>query len=189
MLDSIKNGVRLIYFLLIFLSTLLLTACGYHLQGQTQLAPPLQRMYLQAPDPYGTLAHSLQQALKLSHVQLVSSPQEATTLLVITRDTPSEKLQSVNGTQQTRQYELSVTVNFEIQDVHGRTLLGNQSLSESRTLTIQSNQILGSSNEATLLYQQMRRALAFAIMNRIASKEVTKIVTDAFSPSTSTKTS
>ena len=40
--------------------------------------------------------------------------------------------------------------------------------------------ILGSSNEANLFYQQMRRTLAYAIMNRIASKEVTNIVNAAF---------
>ena len=39
---------------------------------------------------------------------------------------------------------------------------------------MQSNQILGSSNEANLFYQQMRRTLAYAIMNRIASQEVTQ---------------
>ncbi len=55
-----------------------------------------------------------------------------------------------------------------------------QTLEETRSITVQSNQILGSSNEATLFYQQMRRTLAYAIMNRIASKEVTRMVTKEF---------
>ncbi|TAK78871.1 MAG: hypothetical protein EPO11_00840 [Gammaproteobacteria bacterium] len=165
--------------LLMFLMTLCLTACGYHLQGQTQLAPPLQRLYLQSPDPYGALSHNLQQALKLSHVQLTTSPADATTILAILSDIPSQKLLSVSGTQQTRQYQLGVTVTYEIQNAKGLTIIGPEALSETRTLTIQSNQILGSSNEATMLYQQMRSALAFAIMNRIASQEVTRRVNAA----------
>lgn len=167
--------------LFLFSLSLLLTACGYHLQGKTVLAPPLQRMYLQTSDPYGQLAHSLQQYLKMSNVQLVSSPQQASTILVILSDATSQVLLSVGGTQQTRQYNLIVTVSFEIQDAHGRTILGVQTLSESTPITIQSNQILGSSNEANLFYQQMRRALAYAIMNRIASREVTSIINKALS--------
>ncbi|VVC76234.1 LPS-assembly lipoprotein LptE [Aquicella siphonis] len=159
-----------------------LAGCGFHLQGETRLAPPLHRMYLQTSDPYGQLARNLQQYLKLSKVQLVSSPQEATAILNILHDNTSQELLSVSGTQQTRQYTLKVTVTFEISDAKGRTIISPQTLSESRTMTVQSNQVLGSSNEASLFYQQMRRTLAYAIMKRIASKEITQAIENAFHP-------
>jgi LPS-assembly lipoprotein len=165
---------------LILCLTMLITACGFHLQGEAKLAPQLNRMYLQTSDPYGHLARSLQQYLKLSHVQLVASPAQASTILSILHDDTSQELLSVSGTQQTRQYTLKVTVVFEITTPKGQTILGPQTLTESRTITIQANQILGSTNEATLFYQQMRRTLAYAIMNRIASREVTRAVENAF---------
>jgi LPS-assembly lipoprotein len=176
-----QTHVMLRTFFLLCLSTLL-TACGFQLQGEMPLALPLHRMYLQAPDPYGRLARDLREYLKMSGVELASSPSNAKTILVILKDDNSQTLQSVSSTQQTRQYELKVNVTFEINDTQGRTLVNPQTLSESRTITIQSNLILGSSNETNLYYQQMRRLLAYAIMNRIASREVTKIITDAFSP-------
>ncbi len=154
----------------------LLSGCGFHLQGETKLAPPLHRLYLQTNDPYGTLARSLQDDLKLSNVRIVSSPHEASTILVILRDETSQELLSVSGTQQTRQYKLKVIVDFEITDPKGRSLTGSQSLSEDRTITVQANQILGSSNEANLFYQQMRRSIAYGIINRIASNEVTNAI-------------
>jgi LPS-assembly lipoprotein len=160
--------------------TLLLTSCGFHLQGEKQLSPPLHRMYLQAPDPYGQLARSLKQYLKMSHVQLVNSPRLASTILTVLHDETSQDLLSVSGTQQTRQYNLKVTVVFEITDAKGMIILGPQILSESRTITIQSNQVLGSSNEANLFFQQMRRTLAYNILNRIASVEVSGIINTAF---------
>ena len=166
----------------------LLTACGFHLHGEMPLAPPLHHMYLQAHDPYGSLARDLQGYLKMSNVELASSPENANTILVILKDENLQQLQSVSGTQQTRQYELKVNVVFEINDTKGRTLVSPQTLSESRTITIQSNQILGSSNETNLYYQQMRRLLAYAIMNRMASKDVTNAITNAFSPSRMLKT-
>ena len=133
-------------------------------------------MYLQTPDPYGHLARALHQYLKMSNVQLTQSPAEATTTLVILQDEPSQTLLSVNGTQQTRQYLLRVTVVFEVLDKNGVVIVPPQTLSEARAMTIQSNQILGSSNEANLYYQQMRQRLASAVMSRLASHEVTNLI-------------
>lgn len=165
---------------LFFVLCALLTGCGFHLQGEKQLAGPLHQMYLQTPDPYGHLARNLQQSLKMSRVRLVSSPAEADTILAILQDSTSQTFLSSSGTNQTRQYNLKVTVTFEITDNKGVVLMPAQTLEETRTMTVQSNQILGSSNEATLFYQQMRRSLAYGIMNRIASKEVTRMVTEEF---------
>jgi LPS-assembly lipoprotein len=155
----------------------LLTSCGFHLRGETQLAPPLHRLYLQTADPYGYLSRYLQQNLKMSHVQLVSSPAEAETVLVIMKDENSQELLSVSGTQQTRQFNLRVTVVFSITTPQGLTLLSPQTLVENRIMTIQLNQILGSSNEVNLFYQQMRQSIANAMMTRIASQEVSEAVT------------
>lgn len=160
---------------------LFLTACGFHPQGELKLAAPLKKMYLQTSDPYGTLSRNLHDYLKMSHVQLVASASEADTVLEIERDTNSQELLSVAGTQQTRQYKLIVTVVFSLMDNRGHVLLPSQTLSESRTITVQANQILGSSNEANLYTQQMRRTLAYAIMNRLASIEVTNTVNNTFS--------
>lgn len=168
--------------LLICIITLFLTACGFHPQGDMKLAPPLKKMYVQTPDPYGTLSRNLHDYLKMSHVQLANSPSEAETILEVQSDTSTQELLSVAGTQQTRQYKLIVAVVFAVSDNKGRTLLAPQTLSEKRTITVQANQILGSSNEASLYTQQMRRMLAYAILNRLASVEVTKIVNEAFSP-------
>lgn len=175
------------YLLLIFL-TLILTACGFHLRGEMHFAPPLYRMYLKTPDPYGHLARNLRQYLKTSHVELVASPPDATLVLAILQDDDSEELLSVSGTDQTRQYNLKVTVVFEILDAKERVIVGPQTLTEGHTITVQSNQILGSSNEATLFYQRMRRSLAYQIIHRIASKDTTKIIMDAFSKTTPPKT-
>lgn len=160
--------------------TSVLIGCGFHLQGEVPLAPPLKKLYLQTDDPYGTLSRDLQENMKLSHVVLVDSPDQAETILAITHDDATQTLLSVSGTQQTRQYNLAVTVTFNVSDNKGNPIIGDQTLQESRTITVQSNQILGSSNEATLYYQQMRQILATAIMNRLSSTDVTDTINDAF---------
>lgn len=158
-----------------------LVSCGFHLRGDMPLAPPLHKMYLQTKDPYGVLASNLESSLKMSGVQLTTAD-EANVSLVILSDDTTQELLSVGGTQQTRQYKLSVFVTFEVEDHNGNIILAPQTLSDSRVITIQSNQILGSSNEAVLYFQQMRRTLAIAIMYRLSSQDVTKLVNQTFEP-------
>ena len=160
-------------------SITLLGGCGFHLRGEMPLAPPLHNLYVQSIDPYGTLVRILEQSLKMSNVHLAANSSEANTILTIIRDDTAQDLLSVGGSQQTRQYKLSVIVAFEVTDNSGRILVEPQTLVESRVITIQSNQILGSSNEANLYFQQMRGTLASAIMYRLSSHEITKTINQA----------
>lgn len=158
---------------------LCLMSCTFQPQSALSMASPLQTMYLQTADPYGNLAQFLRDALLRSNIKLTNTPETANSILVITADQTSQDLLSVNDTQQTRQYNLHVTVSFIVTNRKGVSLLPQQTITETRAITVQSNQILGSSNEATLSFQQMRRALANAIVFRLASHQVTAIVNDS----------
>lgn len=168
----------------ISLSALMLTGCGFHLRGEQPLAKALHSMYLQTSDPYGVLSHNLRQSLKMSSVVLTDKPEQAKTILVILRDDTSQEFLGVSGTQQIRQYNLIATVSFELTDNKGRMLIAPQTLSATRTITVQSNQILGSSNEANLYFKQMQRSLASSIMYRLSSIEITKAIDAAFKDTT-----
>lgn len=162
--------------LLLFI-VLSLASCGFHLRGPMPLAPPLQRLYLQTPDPYGQLTRDLRLYFKMSNVHLVESPTEASTVLVILDEETNEQLLNINGTQETRQYNLILTVHFQITDSNGAILLSPEAISETRVLTIKAGQILAGSNEANNIYQQMRLAIAYDIMSRLASQNVTQRLT------------
>lgn len=179
--------LHVLHCLFLFCFALIVSACQFHLQGEVPLAPPLHQLYLQTSDPYGNLANYLKQNLKMSNVHLAATPTDAQTILVILSDNSSQEMLSVGATQQTRQYRLSVTVQFEITNTKGMTIVPAQTITDSRVITEQSNQILGSSNEANLFYQQMRRGIAQSIMTRIASNSVTQAVNDAFSTNTKHK--
>jgi LPS-assembly lipoprotein len=170
----------------LFLSLLalcsLLSACGFHFRGQVPLAPPLKKMYLQSEDPYSQLTRNVKQSLKISGVELVDTADKADTILDIIRETNSEQLLSIGGTQQTRQYNITLTVTFQITDAHGKVLVPIESLSETRSLTILSNQILGGSNEENNLFVQMRRAIVYDIMSRLSSSDVSALVTQPPAP-------
>ena len=156
--------------LVTLLLSLMLAGCGFHLREPLSLAKPLQNIYVQSRDPYGDLVRNIKQDLRMSGVHLAASPQEASTILNITQEIQSQDLLSINSSQQTRQYNLRLAVTFEITDIHGKILLDPQTVTEIRPLTLQSNQILAGSNQATQLYQDMRRSLTYSLMNRLTSK-------------------
>ncbi len=165
--------------LFFFISTLLLSACGFHLRGYIPLPEPLHKLYLQTTEPFSQLTRNLKQYLKFSGVTLVDSPAAADTVLVILSETNSEQLLSIGGTQQTRQYNITLTVSFEVTDRNGIVLIPPEALHETRTLTILSNQILGGSNEENNLFVQMRSAIVYDILTRLASKDVAQLSTPA----------
>jgi LPS-assembly lipoprotein len=162
-------------FLILFAATFL-SSCGFHLRGTAPLSPPLQELYIKTADPYGQLTRNLAEYLKMSGVHLTETPEEATTVLHIISETENQQLLSVSGTQQTRQYNLTLVVTFEISNPKGVVLVPPQTLNEQRTLTTQSDQILGGSNEQNTLYQQMRQAIIDDIVNRLASRDVTTLL-------------
>jgi LPS-assembly lipoprotein len=154
-----------------------LTSCGFKPRGSMPLAPPLHHLYLETPDPYGQLTRNLRQFLKMSGVSLAKRPEQATSILTILSENTNDQLLGINGTQQTRQYNLILTVVFQISNTNNRVLIAPQTVTESRTLTITNDQILASNNEAMSLYNQMRQVIVYDIMSRLSSEEVTTQLT------------
>src|SRR3990167_8486754 len=145
LLKMVRNAVLMILFTSII-------SCGYHLRGSMPLAPPLHKLYLETTDPYGDLTRYLKQFLKVSGVTLVDKREDSTAVLVIVREATSQQLLGISGTQQTRQYNLILNVIFQVNDPQGKILIPLQNITETRSFTIKSDQILAGSNEANALY-------------------------------------
>lgn len=166
-------------FLFVCILCCCLSACGFQLRGTAQLSPPLKKLYIQTANPYGQLTRNLKESLQTSGVEVVDSPQSATTILNIINETEGRQLLSVSGTQQTRIYNLTLSVDFEVTSPKGAVLVPALTLAENRTFTTASDLILGGTNEQNILYQQMRQAIVYDIMNRLSSREVTTILMES----------
>lgn len=168
----------LVRFMLLCLFTISLSGCGFQLRGATPLSPPLKQLYIETANPYGALTRNLRDYLKTSGVELTDTRNDALTVLHIINESQTQQLLSVSGLQQTRQYSLSLSVTFEVTSPKGKVLMPATTVVESRLLTSLSDQILASSNEQTTLYQQMRLAIVYDIMNRLGSRDVTTLLTE-----------
>ena len=171
------NTTQLSFPLLLLLALLCLTGCGFHLRGEAGFAPPLTSIYLKTNDPYGQLSRNLQNYLSMSNA-LATHQKDASVTLHLLGESTHEQLLSVSGTQQTRQYNLYLSVHFQLEDSNDNVIVPPETLTESRTLTLESSQILGSTNEASMLYQQMRGAIVYDIINRITSQDIISQLTE-----------
>ncbi len=165
-----------IKYLVLFCLVLSISACGFHPRGPVPLAPPLHNLYLKTAAPYGRLAQHLRELLKISGVHLTTSPSDATTVLTILSEVESRQLLSVSTTQQTRQYNLILSVTFQVESPRGQILVAPQVVHEVRAFTVESSQILADSNEANKSYRIMREAIAYSIMNVLASQNITRVL-------------
>lgn len=169
---------RLLRLIMIFLIVTGLSSCGFQLRGGAPLSPPLKKLYIQTTNPYGPLTRNLRDYLKSSDVDVTDTRENALTVLHIISETQTQQLLSVSGLQQTRQYSLTLAVTFEVTTPKGAVLMPALTVSENRMLTSLSDQILASSNEQNTLYQQMRLAIVYDIMNRLSSHDVTTLLTE-----------
>lgn len=156
-------------YLIHFFIIALLTGCGFHLRGNVSLNPHIKKIFLQTENPYGQLARHLRNAFNTSGITVTKTAQDADIILVILNEQQSEQQTNVSATQQTRQYTLISSINFTAQSPTHKTIIAPQTVSETRTVTTQSNTTLASSNEVTTLYQQMQAALVFDIMSRLTA--------------------
>lgn len=165
-----------------------LSSCGFHLRGAAPVAPQLQHIYLKSEDPYGKLTRYLRQYFESNGIHLAESAQTSNIVLDILKEETGQQLLSVGGTLQTRQYNLTYSVSYQLVDPNGRVLVPDQTATQLRTLTIQASQILGGSNEAESMYEQMRSAIVYDIVNRLSSKEISTILMESEKPLKKKKT-
>lgn len=159
---------------LILIVSVFLAGCGFHLRGTLPLAPVLQNIYIETNNPYGQFVRDLSQFLKRSKVNVVDKPENATAIFKILNETTSDKMltRMVSQNNTVRQYQLILTITFVIADRYGKILIVPQTVTQSRTLTLNESLMLAGSNEARFLYDQMRQAIVYNIVSRLSSQDL-----------------
>lgn len=145
-----------------------LASCGFHLRGLIDMPEWLNNVAIIIPDANRGLAAVLEKQLAAYQVKINPEPAKARYWLIIERDQFEQQIVSVSSSTTPRQFQLIYTVWFKVLTVKGPEVIPTRQVQVTRQLTINSNRILGSDDEARILKGEMQREAAMQILNRLS---------------------
>jgi LPS-assembly lipoprotein len=147
---------------------LVLSGCGFHLQGREPLPAVVKAPYVQTSDRQSEFALSLQRAMISSGARPVSEKDKASVVVNILKDDVVRRTLSVSAQNQPDEYELTYTVRFSV-TAGDKELLGPTDISNVRSFAFSEQLLLAKNHEEGILRQDMAHDLADMVMRRLAS--------------------
>ncbi|BAN46539.1 LPS assembly lipoprotein LptE [Metapseudomonas resinovorans] len=149
--------------LLVLGLTVLLSACGFQLRGTGEAKFALTEMDVTARNRFGPTVTDLRQALERNGVNVHAG---APYTLVLTREDETQRTASYTTSARSAERELTQTVQFEIRGNNDLLLMGDR-LSVQRYFVHDTNNLIGSDQEAAQLRQEMRQELVQQMIMRL----------------------
>jgi LPS-assembly lipoprotein len=160
-----KNGRIL---LVVPLALLLISACGFRLQGRTPLPETFKVTFVQAQDLQSDFAQGLRKALIASGARLADSSDQASGTVRITADEVKRRVLSVSAHNVPQEYEVTYQVRFSVA-AGGKDLLPEQEVSLSRDFSFDERVLLAKEREEAILREALANDLVGIVMRRLSS--------------------
>jgi LPS-assembly lipoprotein len=149
-------------------TAMLLSGCGFHLEGRTPLPPVLKAAFVEAQDPRSDFVQSLRKAMLISGAHPADAKQGATAVVNVVKDEVTRRVLSVSAANRPTEYEVTYTVQFSVES-GDKTLLANQEVSATRSYSFDERLLLAKQHEEAVLREAMAKDLADIVMRRLAS--------------------
>lgn len=159
-------GINRIFHMLILCSGLLLTGCGFHLAGTGQLSSDLDNVSVQSVSPNHELVHLIEKRLKSNRVNVVETDQ-ATVFINVLHEETAKVVLTLDSDGKAREYELVLTVTFDVRRPDDSYMLDEQKISLNRDFVFNKNDLLSASQEEQQLFSEMRSDAAKSIIYRL----------------------
>ena len=161
--------MRTLPIMLALISTLLLTACGFHLRGQNTLELPFQTLYIQSDNVYTPFIAELKRAVQAAGAQITDTPDEAQLTLYIVAEKMDKKILSLSGAGRVREYQLKLYVRYQLVDNKGSVPIPTSEIQLQRIMTYDDSQVIAKQQEEALLYKDMEQDAASQILRRMTA--------------------
>ena len=171
--------MRVIAYLVIAAS---INACGFQLRGSIDLADTLSPIYIEQNSAF-ELAREIKSLLVANKIKVVNRAGQSNATLSLLNEEKTRRTLSVDGSGRVREYRLSYRVNFVIDtkqsasaaiensDVkNNQDSISQDSISLSRSLLFDPDAVLAVTNEAEILYEDMRRDAARLILLKLQAR-------------------
>ena len=145
---------------------LLLSGCGFQLQGAFVVPDGMERTYVASEDEYSPFFRKLRQQLQASGMQLVDTPAEATATLTIQVDDTDRRVLSVSARNVPTEYEVYYSIAYAV-DSGEKNLLPRQSITLTRDYTYDETLVLGKAREEELLREAIVDDLVRIVLKQL----------------------
>ena len=162
-----QGAVQALVSLALIYSVVLLSGCGFHLRGSIDLPAELTEVALEGARPNGELGIALRNGFARVGGQVVDSAASANSVLVITQDSSSRRVLSVDSIGQANEYELAYTLGFRLDDPDGTNRVVQQSINLRRQYRYDPNLTLAKADQEARLVREMRQDAARQLLRRL----------------------
>ncbi len=158
-----------------------LHACGFQLRGSINLSADISPVYIEQNSLFD-LAREVRSLLATNKIEVVEDAGLSKAQLILLNEEKSRRVLSVDGLGRAREYLLQYKVNFIIKtavekaeekdkDVTSSQDSSSQdSISVSRSLLFDPDAVLAVTNEAEILYKDMRRDAARLMLLKLQAR-------------------
>ncbi|PJD94354.1 MAG: hypothetical protein CK426_03465 [Legionella sp.] len=153
-----------------YIVSLLLCSCGFHLRGMIDIPTWLSPVAVVSHANSKELEDLLKSQLKAYKITLSEEPSKAQYWLIINYSTLTQKLVSIGSSTNSRQYQLILTTEYQLNKSNGQVIKSPRTIQVSRQFTLNNDRILGSNQEESLFIGEMRQETAVQMINRLSKQ-------------------
>jgi LPS-assembly lipoprotein len=149
-------------------AALILSACGFHLQGRQPLPAQFSHTFVETKDEQTDFVQDLRKALIASKVNVLPTKGSSTAIVQVHEDELTERILSVSAQNIPTEYELTYEVTFSVV-ADGKTLIDKEEISATRDISFDEAQLLAKEREQEILRAALARDLVALVMRRLAA--------------------
>lgn len=155
--------------LCVAVAALTLGACGFHLRGSSSLPAEMSVTYIRGISAYGPLNDDFREALESHGARVTPDRTEATAVLDILKNDTGTDVLSVNLAGKVLEYRIYQNIQFEVITAAGKKLVDTQSVSLSRAIKFNVNDVLGVERQGDMMRRELQRDIVNLAMLRISA--------------------
>jgi LPS-assembly lipoprotein len=144
-----------------------LSACGFQLRSEADLAGLLGSTRLTVVDEFSPFARQLQSSMRRSGIDLVAEQGEPESIINVTANQVSREILSIGDTARVREYRIGHRVEFVVLNAEGEILLAPQVLEQSRDLSFDEGELLAATREEEFVRAELAKNLVRLVMQRL----------------------
>ena len=156
--------------LLVILITTLLSSCGFHLRGSSELPATIQHAVIDNVPRYSEVGIAIKQQLEASGAKVHSNSDVDTVHFIVRHNEFFKRVLSVDASGRANEYELTYQFSLRVVDAKGALLVNERLINLNRNYIYDINSALAKSDEEASIKSQMIALAVRQAMRRIGIK-------------------